>query len=250
MKKKIIIGAVLFLVVILLIVTFTSKEHTSEGVAYIKEQEALKTKKLSKKLTNKRIEEKTTLIKEGKIDVFSMFDDYALYGDSRVYGFGSYGFLPWNNVFAAAGNTILNITDFNDQVKQINPSNLYFSYGVNDMGLDLKKEGGTYADLYEEKVKEVLKIVPKAHVFINSIIPPTAETLAENPRWDRANEYNTQLKAMCEKNGWTYIDVTSVTDDGDPKYYQADGVHFIRDIYPIWAQKMIDATINEEEHSK
>ena len=235
---------------ILLIVTFTSKEHTSEGVAYIKEQEALKTKKLSKKLTNKRIEEKTTLIKEGKIDVFSMFDDYALYGDSRVYGFGSYGFLPWNNVFAAAGNTILNITDFNDQVKQINPSNLYFSYGVNDMGLDLKKEGGTYADLYEEKVKEVLKIVPKAHVFINSIIPPTAETLTENPRWDKANEYNTQLKAMCEKNGWTYIDVTSVTDDGNPEYYQADGVHFIRDIYPIWAQKMIDATINEEEHSK
>lgn len=44
MKKKIIIGAVLFLVVILLIVTFTSKGNTSEGVAYIKEQEALKTK--------------------------------------------------------------------------------------------------------------------------------------------------------------------------------------------------------------
>ena len=40
MKKKIIIGAVLFLVVILLIVTFTSKGNTSEGVAYIKEQEA------------------------------------------------------------------------------------------------------------------------------------------------------------------------------------------------------------------
>ena len=110
MKKKIIIGAVLFLVVILLIVTFTSKEHTSEGVAYIKEQEALKTKKLSKKLTNKRIEEKTTWIKEGKIDVFSMFDDYALYGDSRVYGFGSYGFLPWNNVFAAAGNTMIKLS--------------------------------------------------------------------------------------------------------------------------------------------
>lgn len=81
---------------------YIKKGHTSEGVAYIKEQEALKTKKLSKKLTNKRIEEKTTLIKEGKIDVFSMFDDYVLYGDSRVYGFGSYGFLPWNNVFAAA----------------------------------------------------------------------------------------------------------------------------------------------------
>ena len=78
-------------------------------------------------------------------------------------------------------------------------------------GWTLKKEGGTYADLYEEKVKEVLKIVPKAHVFINSIIPPTAE----NPRWGKANEYNTQLKAMCEKNGWTYIDVTSVTDDGN-----------------------------------
>lgn len=179
-----------------------------------------------------------------------MFDDYALYGDSRVYGFGTYGFLPWNSVFAAAGNTILNISDFNEQLKQINPSKLYFSYGVNDMGLDLKKEGGTYADLYEEKVKEVLKIVPKAHVFINSIIPPTAETLAETPRWGKANEYNTQLKAMCEKNGWTYIDVTGVTENGNPEFYQPDGIHFVRDIYPVWAQKMIDATINEEEHSK
>ena len=249
MKKKIIVGAAIFLVLILLIFVFTSKGHTSEGVAYIKEQEALKTTKLSKKLTNKRIEEKTTLIKEGKLDVFSMFDDYALYGDSRVYGFGTYGFLPWNAVFANAGNTILNISDFNERLKQINPSKLYFSYGVNDMGLQIKKEGGTYADLYEEKVKEALNICPNAKVFINSIIPPTAATLEENPSWSKTDEYNAQLKKMCKKNGWTYIDVTGVTENGNPEFYQPDGIHFVRDIYPVWAQKMIDATMNTEENN-
>ena len=56
-----------------------------------------------------------------------------------------------------AGNTILNITDFNDQVKQINPSNLYFSYGVNDMGLDLKKKAVPMQTYMKKKVKEVLK---------------------------------------------------------------------------------------------
>ena len=128
----------------------TGCESHNEGVSYIKEQESLDTKELSKHLTNKRIEEKLSLVREGKLDVFSMFEDYAIYGDSRVYGFASYGYLPWNRVFADAGNTVLNISDYSEALKEINPSNIYFSYGVNDMGLDLKTENGTYGDLYEE----------------------------------------------------------------------------------------------------
>ena len=47
-----------------------------------------------------------------------MFEDYAIYGDSRVYGFVSYGYLPWNRVFAAAGNTSLNISDYSEALKK------------------------------------------------------------------------------------------------------------------------------------
>lgn len=247
MKKNYILFIVIIIVILCLLFNiFSTKKDTTEGISYIKEQESLHTKKLAKKLTKKRIQEKMTLIQEGKIDVFSMFTDYVMYGDSRVYGFGSWGFLPWNRVFADAGATINNIPDYDNQLKQINPSNIYFSYGVNDMGLDLKKKNGTYADLYEEKVKNVLKICPKAHIYINSIIPPTEATLKENPNWAKVNTYNNQLKKMCKKNKWVYIDNSVVTENGNPKYYQEDGVHFIEDVYSIWAQNMIDSTLNNQ----
>lgn len=241
--------SIVSILIIILIISFSlfKGNDTEEGVSYIKEQEELKTKSLSKKLTNRKIEEKIKLIKDNKIDVFSMFEDYVLYGDSRVYGFGSWGFLPSNHVFADAGDTIENISDYDTQLKQINPSNIYFSYGVNDMGLDIKKKNGTYADLYKDKINEVLKICPEANIYINSIICPTDDTLKENPNWSKTDEYNRQLKKMCKENNWIYIDNSNVTDNGDKKYYQEDGVHFIEDVYPRWAQNMIDATIANNE---
>ena len=133
MKKIGIIGLVVCICLL------TGCESHNEGVSYIKEQESLDTKELSKHLTDKRIEEKLTMVKDGTLDVFSMFEDYAIYGDSRVYGFVSYGYLSWNRVFAAAGNTILNISDYSEALKEINPSNIYFSYGVNDMVLRQEK---------------------------------------------------------------------------------------------------------------
>ena len=56
----------------------TGCESHNEGVSYIKEQESLDTKELSKHLTDKRIEEKLTMVKDGALDVFSMFEDYAI----------------------------------------------------------------------------------------------------------------------------------------------------------------------------
>ena len=216
-RKYIVIIIIIIAIICILFNTFSTKNDTYTGLSYIKEQESLKTKKLAKKLTNSQVQEKMNLIQEGKIDVFSMFTDYAMYGDSRVYGFGSWGFLPWNHVFADAGATIKNIPDYNEQLKQINPSNLYFSYGVNDMGLNIKKKNGTYADLYEEKIKNVLKICPKAHIYINSIIPPTENTLKENPNWAKSDIYNKQLKKMCKKNKWIFIDNSNVTENGNIK---------------------------------
>lgn len=225
----------------------TGCKNHNEGVSYIKEQESLDTKELSKHLTDKRIEEKLTMVKDGTLDVFSMFEDYVIYGDSRVYGFASYGYLPWNRVFADAGNTILNISDYSEALKEINPSNIYFSYGVNDMGLDLKTENGTYGDLYEEKVKGVLEICPNANIFINSIVCPTPAAVEEHSQWGKTDDFNHQIQEMCQRNGWNYVDISNITNHGEDEYYQEDGVHYIQDLYPVWAERMIDETIKVVE---
>ena len=78
MKKIGIIGLVVCICLL------TGCESHNEGVSYIKEQESLDTKELSKHLTDKRIEEKLTMVKDGTLDVFSMFEDYAIYGSSTV----------------------------------------------------------------------------------------------------------------------------------------------------------------------
>ena len=68
MKKFGIIG----LVVCICLLTGCGSHN--EGISYIKKQESLDTKELSKHLTNKRIEEKLTMVKDGTLDVFSMFE--------------------------------------------------------------------------------------------------------------------------------------------------------------------------------
>lgn len=79
MKKIGIIGLVVCICLL------TGCESHNEGVSYIEEQESLDTKELSKHLTDKRIEEKLTMVKDGTLDVFSMFEDYALWRFSCIW---------------------------------------------------------------------------------------------------------------------------------------------------------------------
>ena len=45
------------------------------------------------------------------------------------------------------------------------------------------------------------------------------------------------------RNGWNYVDISDITNHGEDKYYQQDGVHYIQNLYPVWAERMIGETI-------
>ena len=48
---------------------------------------------------------------------------------------------------------------------------------------------------------------------------------------------------MFQRNGWNYVDISDITNHGEDKYYQQDGVHYIQNLYPVWAERMIGETI-------
>lgn len=237
-----VVAAIAILLVALLVLF--PRTDVSAGQEYIHNQETKDTTKLTKKLATIRKKEIKKAQKEGTLNPFALFDDYVIFGDSRVVGFSSYGYMDKSRVFADSGNTVRNITEWKKQIKTIRPSNLYFSYGVNDMGLDIDGQEGGYDVFYEKQVKEMLKYCPKgAKVYINSILPATPEAVESSPAWKQVDKYNKKIKKMCKKNGWTYIDNDEITDNGHADIYQEDGVHLISEFYPVWGMNMNESAL-------
>lgn len=210
----------------------------SQGQKYLKQQEEKAVDDLSEKLKETKYQELQQGIDEGKVDLFALFDDAVIFGDSRAMGFSVYHFFPDSHVLADSGATVEYISNWLDQVETINPTYIFFSYGVNDMGMRLDDVGG-YDKVYQEQIQKVLERCPDATIAVNSIIPATDEAVAESPSWNKVDEYNAKVKSMCQENGWIYIDNTEISQNGDAPIYQADGVHFLQSFYATWAENMI-----------
>lgn len=215
------------------------------GLEYLKAQETIDLTPISTKVDERNRTDALTRISDpnDSMSMWSLFKNTILMGDSRVYGFMSYGFLPENQVLAAAGYTINNIPEFEETIAAQQPSVIYLSYGVNDMGLNIGSNEGEngYQAVYERNIKALLEKSPNTKIFVNSIIEPTPEALAKNPNWNQVADFNRQIKEMCERNGWTYVDNSALSAGGTAPIYASDGVHFFSTFYEQWAKNMLMA---------
>lgn len=212
-----------------------------EGQDYLQNQAQMDISSLDAKLTARQEAELVERIQSGKADLFSLFSNAVILGDSRVYGFGSYGYLRDDQVFAEAGDTIENISDSAEQIKALKPKVIYLSYGVNDMGLNIGADLGEdgYRQVYEEQINTLLNGSPGSIIAVNSVIPPTPQTVEAKPRWGKTEDFNRQIQQMCEDKGWVYIDNNELAEGGNAEIYQPDGIHFLDSFYPVWAENML-----------
>lgn len=214
----------------------------ADGLAYLDEQASRDVTELENTLSVRQRERLLEAVRNNETSIFSLFGDAVFLGDSRVYGFGSYGFMPQDQVLAAAGNTIENAADYLSQIEAKKPDTIYVSYGVNDMGLDIGSALGEngYAQVFEQQMDEILKVSPDSKIVVNSIIACSPATLEKNPRWGKTGDFNAQLKTLCEKRGWVFVDNGSISGYGQADIYQPDGVHFQSNFYPVWAENMLE----------
>lgn len=238
-RAKALIGIVCACIVVISVILLWPDNTTAQGIEYIKTQEDKKVDEISADLKQKKSDELKAAVDSGQIDVFALFGDAVIFGDSRALGYSTYGFFQSSHVFASGGATIKDISSWLDQLEVINPSLIFFSYGVNDMGLEIDSEEGGYDGVYQAQIEQVLQVCPDATIVVNSIIPATPAAVAEAPRWNQVDEYNEKIKSMCEKNDWIYVDNSEISQNGNANIYQADGVHFLRDFYTTWAENMI-----------
>lgn len=241
-----------FIVLILLLCAFFLRsvlrsDQSLDGQKYIKKLEAENITSVKSKVMKKKVSLRKQAIEDGKLDVYSLFEDYVFLGDSRVMGYKNYNLLDSTRVMADTGANIQFVDQHLDEIKNLQPSCVILSYGVNDMGLDLNSSEGGYGALYEKEVNKILEVDPDAKIYVCSIIPCTPATLEESPRWANTSKYNAQLKKICKKNNWTYIDCTSLADGGNAAIYQDDGIHFLSTFYKDWANTITSAIMEDEE---
>lgn len=217
-----------------------NKPKTMRGVTIIKEQEKKDPEELSKKLSSLKKKERQAGIANGSIDIFGLFDDYVIFGDSRALAFKDYGFLLENRIYAGTGHTIYNIDDWLPHLSTLKPLNIFVSYGVNDIDSNFNGLPGGYEALAQEQITKIKNTCPNSTIYVNSIIPAIEKVVQVNPvTWAELDEYNAALQRVCDKNGWVFIDNSGLMTGEMVSLYEPDGIHFQPSFYPIWAENMV-----------
>ena len=220
-RKKVLMeiaGAVVVLTVIVSIGLShlgTDKVNTSAGVKAIKKLEKADVSEVETKISNIEKEEKQAIEDWQNRPLSEKFAHAVILGDSITTGFTVYDVLDTSKVVAEKGMHL-------DQTGDL-----------------IKTDGDT--DAFIEKYKAVLANVreqmPDAVIYINCVLPVSAQKEEEEPVYAKIPDYNTALKAMCDEEGITFIDNTEIVKD---EYYEQDGEHMKAEYYPIWAEHMAE----------
>ena len=163
----------------------------------------------------------------------SYFDDVAFVGDSvslkLSYYASSTGKLGNAKFFTAgslsSANALWEISDqsvhpyylgvktlVEDCVKQSGVKKVYIMLGMNDIGLNGVDES---IKNFETLVGRILAKSPSVQIVVQSMTPMTSTSTiyGESLNNTSIKEYNVKLSQLCEKNGWSFVDVASVMYD-------------------------------------
>ena len=176
------------------------------------------------------------------------FDDAMFVGDSITYGMQVYNTMTNATVIAHTGinpQTILSkaviqqdgeLLTILEAMNQHDPGKIYIMLGANGVAF---LEEGDMMRFYGEFIDSVQQQHPNALVYVQSILPVTAEK-SEDERYsnDRIDQYNISLMNLCKEKGVYYLNVAEAFKDengnlpteASPK----DGMHFGSTYYMKW----------------
>lgn len=171
-----------------------------------------------------------------KVDLIDKFSNSVILGDSRAESIVSYEILNNSSVVAYKGRNLKSAQKEGDINKAINlaPKNIFLTYGLNDIQiygnpLDFIKE-------YEKIIKDIQNKLPNTKIYVNSIFRVNSKAISKSPALKNVPQFNAAIMDMCNKQGVTYIDASSIVDDSS---YESDGIHFKPNFNKRWVELLI-----------
>lgn len=220
-------------------------EDEKSGMSYLKRLESQDVLEVERIRSEKRREqikaerdERVARLTDGSTDVWSLFEDYSIMGDSRAVGFYYHDFLPKDRVIADGGWTIRDIEPNIDSVRAVSPDHVYLCFGLNDVSIG-------YWDTPEEYVKEFSEILdrlktelPGVTFYVNSILPATDPAFDLMSEWRNIPDFSKAVKKMCKEKGIPFVDCDELMRE-HADLYDIDGIHVKKEFYQYWAANMI-----------
>ncbi len=127
-----------------------------------------------------------------------------------------------------------------DAIPLIGSKRAFIMFGMNDIAI-LGLEGAR--DKYKELIDKILETSPDLEIHIISMtytLEGKGKKVLNNTN---IAEYNTLLQEMAEENGWAYIDLCTITSDGEGNLAEnccSDGfVHLTKTAYTLWEAQLI-----------
>ncbi len=189
------------------------------------------------------------------------FDDAVFIGDSRTEGLILYTGLSNATVYANQG--LMVDTVFTSPVIQMDGQRLsvvealkrtefkkvYIMLGINETGWAYES---IFIDKYQKLIQEIQAINPQAILYIQEIMPVTAQTSQTHSyvKNDKIQRYNELLAKLAEEMGVYYIDTgAAVADDSGclPEDAAIDGIHLKKPYCDKWLDYLKTHTVQPEE---
>lgn len=203
----------------------------AEGVIKLKALEAKDISQIESEVKN--INNKNTLNENPTVnngDLKEIFNGTVFMGDSLTEPLSFYNILDEDSVLGIKGRDVIKAKK-NDlgTLKSLNPKKIVMMYGMND--LLLFNNSKEFRKNYESLINEVKEELPNVEIYINSVFPVTNKAIAKEQGLSKVNDFNNELKEMCNANNIKFIDTTSMVKED---FYEPDGVHMKANFYTPW----------------
>ena len=224
---------------------------TAAGIAYLEQREQMDpaaVMAVRQQIYQSKIDaQRNQLILQltnGTMDPFSMFKDYVLLGDSRAVGYWYRNFLDKSRVLADGGHTIRNLKEQIDKIVEMNPSQIFLCYGLNDSSIGYWDTAEEYVTEYMATVNEIREKLPNATIVVSSILPAKDPAFERSKKWYNIPEWSAALEKACQANGILFANCDQLAVD-HPNLWDPDGIHFRKEFYPYWASCLVATLLME-----
>ncbi len=223
----------------------TESDDVKTGVTYIQTLEATDVSQVENQIKQVKAAERKAALESGEIDVWTLFNDSVIMGDSRAVGFYYYGFLGTDRVLAEAGATILKISEYTPSAQVVNPSSIFLCFGLNDISIGIWPTVEDYIAEYDQQIADLRAAIPGAQVYVVSTIPATDPAFNKSNLWRNIPDWNEALKAHFADTDVHFIDISETVAEHQD-LYDIDGIHMQKAFYDYWAIAIM-AGVTENE---
>ena len=133
-----------------------------------------------------------------------------------------------------------------DTVVQMNPSQIFLCYGLNDCSIGYWDTPQEYVTEYMQIVDELRTKLPDATIVVSSILPAKDPAFQKSQKWYNIPDWSAALEQACQENGVLFANCDRFAVDY-ANLWDPDGIHFRKELYPYWASSLIAAILLEGE---